>query len=134
MFNEADDFYLPIFNDSNELFIFIGNGRKKRNMHNIMSFVIVLNMLSTQVGTQKKMLSQPFMPSTLYRVYLLTFKSSSQSCGGLQDKQFDIGHLWSNEMGTNLKLVQKMREEIGVSMHERAGLARRDADFRVRRK
>jgi len=71
--------------------------------------------------------------SFIYRVYLLTFKSSSQSCGGLRDKQFDIGHLWSNETGTNLKLVQKVREEIGVSMHKRVGLARRDADFRVRR-
>ena len=67
------------------------------------------------------------------RVYLLTFKSSSQSCGGLQDKQFDIGHLWSNETGTNLKLVQKVREEIWVSMHKRVGLARRDADCRVRK-
>ena len=70
---------------------------------------------------------------SIYRVYLLTFKSSSQSCGGLQDKQFDMGHLWSNETATDLKLVQKVREEIGVSMHERAGPARRDADFRVRR-
>ena len=63
---------------------------------------------------------------------MLTFKSCSQSCGGLRDKHFDIGHLWSNDTGTNLKLVQKVREEIGVSMHKRAGLARRDADSRVR--
>ena len=69
----------------------------------------------------------------LYRVYLLTFKSFSQSCGGLHGKQFAIGHLWSKETGTNLKLVQKVREETRVSMHKRAGLTRRGAAFRVRR-
>jgi len=53
----------------------------------------------------------------IYRVHLLTFKGSSQSCGGLQDKQYDIGHLWSNETGTNLKLVQKVHKEIGVSRY-----------------
>jgi len=66
-------------------------------------------------------------------VYQLTFKSSSQSSGVLQDELFVMGHLWSEESRTNLKLVQKVREEIGVSMHEQAGLARPDADFQVGR-
>jgi len=43
------------------------------------------------------------------RVYQLTLKSSSQSGGGLQDEQYDMGHL-SNETGTNLKLAQRVRE------------------------
>jgi len=38
--------------------------------------------------------------------------SSSQSCSGLQEKQFDTDRLWSDETGTNIKLVQKVREEI----------------------